>query len=1340
VNPNEASSGSDNRSRRRMPRPSPRVTRVVVMVEAIFGIFLLVAVLGVVAVMKHPGVHKYAITTVEKQLSETLGTGVHLQNFVLHPSALSVDLYGITIDGAAPYPTPPLLQLEHAEASVRIVSIFSRKWYLSNVTLNHPVAQIFVDKDGVSNLPKIKSSGEGSSSTTIFDLGIRHAVLDHGVIFYNDRPATLSADVRDLDLDASFNDLVQSYSGKMAYTDGHLEYGTWRPLTHALSVHFDASSKMLDFTRIKLICGASTLSGSAILSNYDNPIVEAQYDAAIDGNQLAGILRNAGIPSGIVRTTGSLHYAQGSASSVLQALAMEGSLTSRELNVKTGGTRTRITAITGAYALNKGDFTLRGLRASLLGGGVTARGVMKNLGGDSSTSLTADVRNLSLAEIRRVLGSDAMRDVALTGTLSATASAAWGKTIDDLSAKADATIDGHVANATTGNGAINSSALLLDSIVHAAYSNRNQELTLTNSYIRTPQTDVTMNGTVSKNSSLAVHLQANDLREVATVLAVFQPSAHPIDLAGQASFVGNVRGAISAPHVTGQLAGENLHFHGTDWKTLKTGVDLSPSHAELQHADLESAGKGRISLNATAGLTEWSFSKTSPVSVDLDVAQMSVAEALKLAGQPEVPVAGTLNANVKLHGSELEPVGNGTISLTEATVYEQPVQSAKVTLTGSGDDLSSRFTVELPAGRIEGTASVRPREKSYTAQLTAADIELGKLQVVQASNIDVTGAAMIHASGQGTFDNPGGSATLAIPTITFPDQKVTNLNLKVDVANRVANATLAASAINTGIQAKAAVGLSGDYPIDASLDTQGIPLEPLLAVYAPEEAEGITGRSEVHATLHGPLKNRKLLEGHIAIPVLKLDYNNTVNLAADAPIHIDYKDEVIRIQPAAIRGTDTDLHFEGSIPTTQNGPMALKLLGTVNLQIAHLFNQDLRTGGELKFNIDSHGAAGDPHIGGEIDIVEASFSSPDIPVGLQHGNGVLKLTRDRIDIASFQGTAGGGTVTAQGGLSLRPRLRFDVALSGHNLRVLYPEGMRETADADIRFSGTMQRASLGGTVSITDLSFTPAFDLDSFISQFSGGVAAPPSRGFAQNVSLNIAAHSTNNVSLVSRTLSVGGSASLQLRGTLADPVLLGRVNLTGGDIILGGKRFILSGGTIQFVNPSETQPVLNLALTTTVQQYDIHLRFNGPTDQLKTQYTSDPALPPADIINLLAFGETQEAAAQNPTTANQAAQSMLASQVSNQVTSRVSKIAGISQLSINPVLANSSSQGSPGANITIQQRVTGNLFVTFSTNVGSQQSETIQGQYQLTPRVAISVTSDPNGGFAFDTLIKKSW
>ena len=69
-------------------------------------------------------------------------------------------------------------------------------------------------------------------------------------------------------------------------------------------------------------------------------------------------------------------------------------------------------------------------------------------------------------------------------------------------------------------------------------------------------------------------------------------------------------------------------------------------------------------------------------------------------------------------------------------------------------------------------------------------------------------------------------------------------------------------------------------------------------------------------------------------------------------------------------------------------------------------------------------------------------------------------------------------------------------------------------------------------------------------------------------------------------------------------------------------------------------------------------MRFRGPLDRLQTNYTSDPALPPADIIHLLAFGNTEEAANAAPSqSTTQSAESLVASQVSGQVTSRLQKV-----------------------------------------------------------------------------------
>jgi translocation and assembly module TamB len=1332
------------------PRPIPlsryrRFMRIVAWFYAGSTILLLLFALTTAILLNSTRFHNYMIRTAEQQAQESLGVRVQLQNFALSLSNLRLDLYGVTVDGASPYSKPPLLQVQHAEASLRIVSILRKKWYLDDIRVDQPVVQVYVDKDGHSNIPTINSSNS-NSNTSVFDLGIRHAVLDRGEIFYNDRPTPLAVDLHNLDFHSVFNEALKQYTGKLAYADGRLAYGAFQPFTHNLEAQFDATPAMFHLSTAKISGGAAQIVLSATASDYSaNPAVQAQYDITADGAQLARLLNNPSVPAGLVRATGSAQYQSIPNQPALHALVITGDMNSRQLLVKTGSAKATITNIAAHYSLKNGDATLQDFRASLLGGQITAQGTMRNISGNSRSEATASVRGISLAQARQMLGPAASTgNVAIAGELNADAKASWGKTLNDLVARADATITAQAQSTPPGAhaspAAATPAAIPVNSAIHATYTAANQQLALAQSYLQTPATNLTMNGVISKRSSLAVHLEINDLREVAAIAGLFMPgaTAQLLDLSGAASFQGTVQGSLAAPHIEGQLASSNLHVNGTDWKVVRTSVDASPSAASLQHADLELQTGGRITFRASTGLDKWSFTNDSPIQVNLDASHMNIADLTRLAGQ-QIPVTGTLNTHVSLHGTALNPIGSGNVALTKVLAYDEPLNSLSVDFNGSGDDAHANLSARLPSGSLQGNATVHPKEKTYTAQLTSDGIRLDEIQNLKSKNIDATGVVSLHASGQGTFDNPQLNATIEIPSLVIQKQTMDRINLQLNMANHVADATLQSSAVHSSIQAKARVDLTGDYLTDATVDTQGIPLQPLLAVYAPDQADSVTGETEVHATLHGPLKNKNLLEAHITVPYLRLAYSNTVQLAAAAPIHVDYKNNVLDVQRSAIKGTDTNLEFEGSIPVAGDAPMSLMLEGTVNLQMAQLFDPDARTSGEIRFHINSHGNG--PNLGGEIDIVDANYASNGLPVALQHGNGVLTLTSNRINVSKFDGTIGGGKITAQGGVAYRPAIQFDLGLAARGIRMLYPQGMRETLDANLRFAGTTDNANLGGNVNIADLSFTPAFDLTSFIGQFSG-VSTPPSRGFAQNIQLNLGVRSTNNVNLVSRTLSVNGSANLQVRGTAADPVILGRVILNNGDVLLNGDRFVLSSGTVQFVNPSQTQPVVNLALNTTIQQYNIALQFRGPVDQLQTQYTSDPALPQADIINLLAFGTTTEASAQNSanTTTNQQAQSLIASQVSSQVTSRVSKIAGISQLSINPVLANSTSQGPPGAIITIQQRVTGNLFVTFTSNVASTQGQTIQGQYQISPRVAVSGTLDPNGGFAVDTIIKRSW
>jgi translocation and assembly module TamB len=452
---------------------------------------------------------------------------------------------------------------------------------------------------------------------------------------------------------------------------------------------------------------------------------------------------------------------------------------------------------------------------------------------------------------------------------------------------------------------------------------------------------------------------------------------------------------------------------------------------------------------------------------------------------------------------------------------------------------------------------------------------------------------------------------------------------------------------------------------------------------------------------------------------------------------MDYTRGVFTLKRAEIRGTGTNLRLEGSIPVASTAPASLTAVGTVDLQIAKLVDPDIESSGQLRLDVSSSGTPANPTMQGQLEIVNANFARGDLPLGLQNGNGRLRLTSDRIEIERLAGNVGGGTVTMSGSVTYRPSVQFNVRTNASGVRMLYPDGVREKVDLNLIMSGSAESALLSGQVRLTELSFTPDFDAAELLGEFSSATPSAPT-ALAQKIRLDIGVQSTNDLSLVSTKLSLQGAANLQVRGTAANPVILGRMNLTGGDLIFRGNRYVLQPSAVDFINPVRTEPTVNAVIDTKVQDYDIHLRFRGTIDKLTTTYTSDPSLPPADIINLLVFGKTVEAAEAEPNPGNLGAQSLIASSVSSQITNRVSKAAGISHLSVDPVLGDDSKD--PGARITLQQRVTGNLFVTFAADVTGTQHEVIKLEYQATPKVSLSGVRDQNGGFAVDVRIKKTW
>jgi len=1300
----------------------------------------LLITIAAILVVRSSRFHNYVLRTVDSKASAALNTPVHLQNFALRLSTLSLDLYGLTIEGQGPGANQPLLQAEHGHFDIGVTSIFHREWYVDEITVDHPVVKLLVDQNGNTNLPSLPQSN-GSSNTDVFDLAIRHLLLDRGEVYVNDQKMPLYADLHDLQLKTSYDKTGGGrYYGNLGYRDGHLTYGSYAPITHDLQAEFDARRTGMALNNVTLTTTPMIAKLNATIQNYSAPTAHANYSITLMGAELRRVMNDPSLPTGQVLINGTADYASQPNQPLLDSIALSGDVSSKELLLRSPQLNTTIRNLGAHYQVANGDAMVQNLHASLLGGEITGQATVKDLSGKAPGHATLDLHNISLADAKSLLNAASVQQVSLRGAVNGKLDVAWNGAMQDLVARADATVNSTVAPLQTG---VPAQSIPLNGVIHAIYNGASQSIALNNSYIRTPETTLNLNGNLSNHSALKVDLRANNLAELESIAHVFQPAKPgqpappPLGLSGKLSFNGTVSRSISAPELQGRLNGTNVQIHGASFKLLQADVDASPSHVALTHGLIQPVPQGQLNFDLQASLKDWSLTPQSPVQAQVNARNVAIAPLVR-AADVTTPISGTLNANINVHGSQENPIGHGTATLTNANINGQTIQAVNLDFQGTGDVVNSNLLVRTAAGNATGKLAYYPKTQGYDAALQATGIQLARLEAVSDRDMGIAGTLNLTASGRGTLKDPGGQLSLTIPQLTVKQQQINNLNLQANVANHEATFNLGSQVVNTPLTADGKIALTGDYYTQARLDTPVIALQPLLAVYAPDQANQVSGQTQIHATLSGPLKNPRQLNAHLSIPTLQVKYGQ-IELAAVRPILADYIDGTVTVQPNQIKGTGTDLRFQGRIPITTDAPAQITLLGNVDLALAHVLDPDTDASGELQFNVNAAGRSANQDVQGQIRIVNANFSTADAPVGLSEANGVLTLRGTRLDITQFAGKVGGGTVTASGGIIYRPSLQFDLALKGSDIRMLYPDGLRTDLGMRLTMTGTPKSSLLSGQVNVDRLSFTPDFDLASFAGQF-GGESSPPSRGgFTDDLKLNISLRTTNGINAYSRTVSIHGDANMRVIGTAADPVIVGRTNLTGGEVFLLGNRYEVQGGTIAFVNTTRTEPVLNLQVNTTIQQYNIAMRFQGSLDRLHTNYTSDPALPPADIINLIAFGKTQEAQAAQAQPGNLGAESVLASGVTSQVTGRLEKVAGISHLSVDPVLAQNGNQN-PGARVTIQQRVTSKLYVTFSTDVTQTQTQSVLVQYRINRKWSVSGDRDQTGGFGADARFHKDF
>jgi translocation and assembly module TamB len=986
--------------------------------------------------------------------------------------------------------------------------------------------------------------------------------------------------------------------------------------------------------------------------------------------------------------------------------------------------------------------------------------------------LTAVTYNIPLRTIMDVTAPKNYGDLGFDTAVSGPVTVEWGGPVTDIAASVQ--VDGNLTLAPTGvkrRGALDNLPIYGQTLAH--YDGRTEVVRIQRVELQSPRSTLNGSGVLGVNigdplTALHVDFTVRDLSEYDQLLQTLDFEANgkkgtaaiPAALHGAVEFQGSASGPIANLDLKGHLQGAQVEAKlgpaDVQIDSVVADGEFSPySGLALVNSTIK---RGSAVMNvggsfrprkvlSRRNIASYVWDDGMTVDTHVQLASAQVDDVLHILGQQQnYPVTGMLSLNVHASGPLKTLSGAGNLALSDGVAYGEPYQSVKVALAVQGrDDFEATSALlQLHNMQITGSGGYDLSNNHFHAHIQGNNLALSKFATVQKANAPIDGNLSLVADANGTLQQPGVTAKLTVANLLASGQPIGQLSADVHSVGSLlylnAHSTMVGAQIGMTGQAQ----LTGDYATQAQLTITGFDVGKPIELFSPDTIRA-TSAIDGTVTISGPLKTPVKMSGAAVFNNVHLNAEG-IELKAAEPLRVSLSGGVATLEQLHITGQNTDLHASGTaqvfgVTDPKGGRLALRATGSISTAIAHTFDPDILASGKVEFAVAARGHVKQPALTGTVQFEHVNAAFDGVPNGLTDMNGTLAFNEDRLQVQNLSATTGGGKVAIGGFLTYRNGLYADLNVTGAVVRVrLY--GLSATADTSLRLQGGLQNMLLSGNVLLTRFGIGPDVDLAAFSG--SSGVTAPPDPNSATNkIRLDVRLTSSPQLDFQNSYAKLAGRVDLNIRGTVAEPTLLGRIQVTDGSATVAGTKYQLQRGEVYFSNPVRIDPVIDADATARVENYDITVGLHGTASNLKPTYRSEPPLSQADVFNLLALGRTQEEAqlyqeqeqqaGNDPTTS-----ALLGGALNQTVSNRVQKLFGVGSVKIDPAFIGT--LGNSSARITVQQQISQQITVTYATNVNETAEQLLQVQYQLTHNVSIVATRDETGVFSLVYKIRRQY
>ena len=1349
---------------------------------AIAAAALLLAAVAGVLVLRSEWFRGKARAWLVSSIETATGGRAEMGAFRFDFATLRVEADSFVLHGTEPAGKPPLFRAASIAVGVKIISLVKRDIDIRSLDVEAPRICLIIDANGRTNLPQPKThSRRGNAMATILKLAIGRFRVQHGEFQVESHASVpFATQGRNLDAALAYDAAGPRYRGNIAIEPLEFAAPGIAQTDFAITASFALEPNRIEVTAASLAAGKSRVSVAGQIENLAAPHGRFEFQARLDNGDAERIFETKLLERGTAEVAGSGVWRGGGDVSITGHLAASG------LEYRDSSIRLHDFTATGPLTSDLRSVTVRPMRLS--GGAVLSgqsfpveahiaaavlRGVdlelrqvlIDTLGGNYTGAI-----GLRAFNRYTVNGAVAGLDVRRVASLAITATLPW-----DGTAGGSLQMEGSFHNPRTlhlitaleiGPAAAGPP---VEGEVTADWDSPSGILDLGHSRLSLPHSRVAISGAAGRE--LSVHLETRDLRELLPALGE-RAAALPVKLHGSAAvFDGKVIGSLDHPQIQGRVQAGAFTYGDRTFDSFDTAVTAAPENVRLDHATL-SRGGVRAQFSLAVALRDWAVRDGDDIFGNATVHDAPVAELVVMAGGAPASATGTLNAAVAITGVTGDPIVQADLDGTHGDIEGEPFDR----ITGHARYRAG--TIEFSAGEIHAGAKQIRLDASFAHspgrfdtgalrfQISTNAMPIEQVHLLEAARPGAKGTAQVQARGAidivpAENGRPGFRvhdlhAEVTGKKLQLAGGDLGDVRLTAETEGGALRAHLESDFAESSIVGDGQWRLADDYPGSATIRFTKVDLAQLRAWLAPAGSlAGLNGAAEASLRVDGPALNPRAMTAELRIGRLEIAPAASTGLAPGAfalrnsgDIVVTMAGSAVTVASARFTGHDTDFSVTGRVALGQKNPLDLRVDGHADLGLVHDLDRGLTASGVLKANASVRGTLAAPQVAGRVEFAGAAFNISDVPNGISNANGVLLFNGDRASIQSFTGETGGGKIELRGFAAYGgdgPTV-FRLHATAHQVRVRYPEGVSTVANADLRFSGTTASSILSGTITVLRTGFNPQSDFSSLLAQSSEPVRTPAARpGLLGGLTYDIQVSTAPDIQVQSAlTQDVQVEANLRLRGTYTSPAVLGRVNITHGQVVFFGTRYNISQGSVSFFNPVNVEPVLDIDLETKARGIQVTLNVSGPLSKLNLTPRSDPPLQFGEIVALLATGRTptDEAslyAGENtaaPAWQQSAGSALLGEAISSPVTGRLQRFFGVSRLRIDPTLPGTEFNGT--ARVTLEQQVTPDITFTYITDVTTSNPQVVSVEWAFAKQWSVVAQRDENGLVGMDILFKK--